>query len=125
MESVNVFLLLANFAGVALNASQECVSVLTSLFLKLAVWECSSREELVADLALQHDATIVDAFLTTCRYTIKRANILNFLACRANVATSAPKEEILAPLSFMVTLTVWEFTWGLVLSGHSALFRRY
>ena len=52
MESVNVFLLLANFAGVARNASQECVLVLTSLFLKLTVWICSSREELVADFAL-------------------------------------------------------------------------
>ena len=52
MESVNVFLLLANFASVALNASQEGVLALTSLLLKLAVWVCSSREALVADLAL-------------------------------------------------------------------------
>ena len=52
MECVNVFLLLANFAGVAVHASQECVSVLTPLFLKLAVRECSFREKIVADLAL-------------------------------------------------------------------------
>ena len=102
MESVNVFLLLANFAGVALNASQECVSVLTSLFLKLAVWENTSREELLADLALQHDAIIVDAFLTTCRYTIKRVNVFGFLACRTNVAIRATQEEILVRLSCIV-----------------------
>ena len=52
MESANVLLLLADFAGVAVHASQECVSVLASPFLKLAFWECSFREELVADLAL-------------------------------------------------------------------------
>ena len=52
MESVNVFLLLANSAGVAANAPQEFVSVLISHPVKLAVWESSSREELVADLAL-------------------------------------------------------------------------
>ena len=52
MEGADVPLLIANFAGVAVYASQECVSVLTSLFLKLTVWICSSREELVADFAL-------------------------------------------------------------------------
>ena len=48
MESVNVFLLLANSAGVAADAPEEFVF---SYIVKLAVWEISSREELVANTA--------------------------------------------------------------------------
>ena len=40
VESVYVLVLFANFAGVAVHAPQECVLVLTSFLLKLAVREC-------------------------------------------------------------------------------------
>ena len=101
-EKKYIFLFIAAFAGVAVNASEEFVLTFISHMVKLAAREISSREEPVADLALYYDATIVDASLTFLRYTVKRVNILGFLACLANVATSASQEEILVRLCLIV-----------------------
>ena len=52
MEILNLFLLLASVASVAADAPQEFVPRFVSPIVKLAGWEISSREALVADRAL-------------------------------------------------------------------------
>ena len=52
MEGVNMLLLVTNSAGVAVDAAQEFVSSLVSPTAQLAVWEISSRENIVAYRAL-------------------------------------------------------------------------
>ena len=106
MESANVLLLFANFAGVAVHASQECVSVLTSLVVKLAVWECCFREEVVADAALQ-----CGTGLTLHAYRgilVESANVLLLLAHFAGVAVDASQECVLVLTTFFLKLAVWE-----------------
>ena len=53
MESVNVFLCIANCAGVAADAPEEFVLRYISQVVKLAVWEISSWDEFVADIAVE------------------------------------------------------------------------
>ena len=52
MEGVNMLLLVTKSAGVAADAAQEFVLFLVFPIVKLAVWEISFRENLVADLVL-------------------------------------------------------------------------
>ena len=119
MESANVLLLLANFAGVAVHASQECVSVLTSLVVKLAVWECCFREEVVADAALQ-----CGTGLTLHAYRgilVESVNVLLLLADFAGVAVHASQECVSVLASPFLKLTFWECSFRVEIVADLAL----
>ena len=93
MEGADVLLLFANFAGVAMYAPQECVSVLTFHVLNLAARECCCREVVVAYAALQRGG----AGLTMHAYRgalVESVYVLVLFANFAGVAVHASQESV-------------------------------